>query len=115
MVSKSVEAAKILKMLGISVQVLNVSALKPLLKEEILKYARGKRVIVTAEESVKTGGLGNSIAAILMEEPGEPPESFVQIAIEDVFGASAHSYEELLEEYGLSAASICNAIKKALG
>jgi transketolase len=115
MASKSVEAAEILKRSGISVQVLNVSTLKPLLKEEILKYAGGKRAIVTAEEAVKTGGLGNAIAAILAEAPGGIPASFVQIAIEDAFGASAHGYEELLEEYGLGADSICNAIKKALG
>jgi transketolase len=116
MVSKSVEAAEILKTSGISVQVLNMSTLKPLRKEEILKYAGGKRVIITAEEAVITGGLGNSIAAILAEAalPGETPAAFAQIAIEDAFGASAHSYEELLEEYGLSANSICNAIKKAL-
>ncbi|MDR1318837.1 MAG: transketolase family protein [Treponema sp.] len=117
MVSKSVEAAEVLKKSGIGVQVLNVSTLKPLLKKEILKYAGGKRVIVTAEEAVKTGGLGNTIAAILAEEtalPGEIPASFVQIAIEDTFGASAHGYEELLEEYGLNTNSICNAVKKAL-
>jgi transketolase len=115
MVSKSVEAAEILKSAGIGVQVLNVSSLKPLRKDEILKYAGGKRVIVTAEEAVKTGGLGNSIAAILAEAPGGIPASFVQIAIEDAFGASAHGYEELLEEYGLDTNSVCNAIKKALG
>jgi transketolase len=118
MVSKSVEAAEILKKSGIGVQVLNVSTLKPLLKKEILKYAKGKQVIVTAEEAVKNGGLGNSIAAILAEEParpGETPVPFVQIAIEDSFGASAHSYEDLLGEYRLDANSICKAIKKALG
>jgi transketolase len=117
MVSKAVEAAESLKESGISVQVLNVSTLKPLLKKEILKYVKGKKAVITAEESVKTGGLGNSIAAILAEEPalpGEAPVPFVQVAIEDSFGTSAHGYEELIEEYGLGAKSLCEAIKKAL-
>jgi transketolase len=117
MVSKSVEAAEILKDSGISVQVLNVSTLKPLLKDEVLKYARGKKAVVTAEEAVKTGGLGNSIAAILVEETaisGLVPAPLVQVAIEDSFGTSAHSYEELLTEYGLNTDSVCRAVKKAL-
>jgi transketolase len=117
MVSKSVEAAEILKAAGIGVQVLNVSTLKPLRKEEILKYAQGKRVIVTAEEAVKTGGLGNSIAAILAEESvlsGGNAAVFAQISIDDAFGTSAHTYDELLEEYGIGTDSICKAIQKAL-
>jgi transketolase len=117
MVSKSVEAAEILKNSNIGVQVLNVSTLKPLRKEEILKYAQRKRAIITAEEAVKTGGLGNSIAAILAEEPvlpGEAPVSFAQIAIEDSFGTSAHGYEELIKEYGLGADTIVKTIKTAL-
>jgi transketolase len=113
MVSKSVEAAEVLKDSGISVQVLNVSTLKPLLKNEILKYAKGKRAIITAEEAVKTGGLGNSIAALLAEEEALAG-AFVQIAIEDSFGTSAHGYEELIKEYGLSTDSVCKAVKKAL-
>jgi transketolase len=117
MVGKSVEAAELLKKQGIAVQVLNVSTLKPLLKEEVLKYAAGRRLVVTAEEAVKTGGLGNAIAAILAEEPVCPEERkvpFVQIGIDDSFGTSAHAYGELLDEYGLNASAVCGAVNKAL-
>ncbi|GHV94639.1 transketolase [Spirochaetia bacterium] len=111
MVSKSVEAAEKLKAEGIGVQVVNVSTLKPLFKEEVLKYAAGKKAVITAEEAVKTGGLGSGIAALLF---GEINVSFAQVAIDDVFGTSAHSYEELLVEYGLSTAHVYDAVKKAL-
>jgi transketolase len=57
MVSKSVEAAEKLRAEGIGVQVLNVSTLKPLLKEEVLKYAAGKKAVISAEESVKQEAL----------------------------------------------------------
>jgi transketolase len=111
MVSKSAEAAEKLKAEGIGVQVVNVSTLKPLLKEEVLKYAAGKKAVITAEEAVKTGGLGSGIAALLFGEINVP---FAQVAIDDIFGTSAHSYEELLVEYGLSTAHVYDAVKKAL-
>jgi len=111
MVSKAVEAAEKLKSENISVQVVNVSTLKPLLKEEALKYAAGKKAIITAEEAVKSGGLGAAIAALLFGEINVP---FRQVAIDDMFGTSAHSYEELLTEYKISAADIYKAVKTAL-
>jgi transketolase len=106
-----VEAAELLKKDGIGAQVVNVSAIKPLLKEEILKYTAGKKAIVTVEEAVKIGGLGADIASAIIGEVNLP---FVQVGIEDQFGTSAHEYEELLEKYGLSTNHIYNAVKKAL-
>ena len=111
MVSKSVEAAAKLRAKGISIQVLNVSTLKPLLKKEVLKYAAGKKAIITAEEAVKFGGLGEAIASIVI---GKVDAKFEMVAIDDEFGTSSHNYEELLAEYGLSANHIYKAVIKAL-
>jgi len=111
MVGKSMEAAAKLKSEGIGVQVLNVSTLKPLRDEEILKYAKGKRAIVTAEESVKIGGLGEAVASALF---GKVNSKLEQVAINDVFGTSAKDYEELLVHYGLSADDVYKAVKRAL-
>jgi transketolase len=111
MVGKSVEAAEKLQKEGVPVQVVNVSTLKPLREEELLKYAAGKKAIITAEEAVKTGGLGQAIAAALI---GKVQAAFEQVAIDDVFGTSAHAYEELLERYGLSAEHVYRAVKKAI-
>ena len=112
MVWKSVEAAELLKAEGISAEVINVSSLKPLKKSEILKYTAGKKAIVTADEQTKIGGLGSAIAALIIGEVNVP---FEQIGIDDQFGTSAHSYEELLVRYGLTEQDIAQAAKKALG
>ena len=112
MVWKSVEAAALLKAEGISAEVINVSSLKPLKKSEILKYTAGKKAIVTADESTRIGGLGSAIAAQIIGEVNLP---FEQIALDDDFGTSAHSYEELLVKYGLTEKDIAKAAKKALG
>jgi transketolase len=112
MVSKAVEAAERLAGEGVAAQVLNVSTLKPLIIEEIVKYAAGKKAVITAEEAVKTGGLGATIAALLM---GNVNARFEQVAINDEFGTSARDYEQLLARYGLSAEHVYQAVKKALG
>jgi transketolase len=112
MVWKSVEAAAILKAEGISAEVINVSSVKPLKKSEVLKYVAGKKAIVTADESTKIGGLGSAIASLII---GEVMLPFEQIGINDEFGTSAHSYEEILAAYGLTAKEIANAARKALG
>ncbi|MDR3171622.1 MAG: transketolase family protein [Treponema sp.] len=116
MVWKSVKAVEKLAQEGVNVQVVNVSTLKPLLKEEVLKYIAGKKAIVTAEEATKIGGLGAGIAQVILEAVGQTgvPVPFEQIGIDDEFGTSAHGYEELLEKYGLSSNHIYNAVKKAL-
>jgi transketolase len=111
MVSKAMEAAERLKSEGLSVQVLNVSTLKPLNKAEILKYAQGKKAVISAEESVKTGGLGEAIASVLL---GKMNVAFEQVAIGDIFGTSARDYEELLVRYGLSGEDVYKAVKRAL-
>jgi len=112
MVWKSVEAAELLKAEGISVEVINVSSLKPLKKSEILKYVAGKKAIVTADESTKIGGLGSAIAGLIIGEVHLP---FEQVGINDEFGTSAHSYDELLKHYGLTENDIANAVRKSLG
>ena len=112
MVWKSVEAAAQLKSEGISAEVINVSSLKPLKKSEILKYVAGKKAIVTADEQTRIGGLGSAIAALII---GEVKLPFEQIAIDDQFGTSAYTYEELLERYGLTDNHIAAAARKALG
>ena len=80
MVWKSMLAADILQAAGISAEVVNVSSLKPLKKEEILKYVAGKKAIVTAEEATRIGGLGSTIAGLIIGEVNLP---FAQIAIDD--------------------------------
>lgn len=111
MVWKAAEAAELLKADGISAEVVNVSTLKPLLKDEILKYVAGKKAIVTAEEATKLGGLGSAIAELLIGEVDLP---FARVGIDDEFGTSAYSYAELLERYGLTERHIAAAAKNAL-
>lgn len=116
MVWKSMEAAKTLLGEGISLEVVNVNTIKPLHKDELMRHVQGKRAIVTAEEASRLGGLGSTVASLLFGEVNLP---FAQIAIDDEFGTSAHSYEEMLVRHHLTeydiAAAVRNALKRSKG
>jgi transketolase len=88
----------------------NVSSLKPVNEDDIRNYASGVRGIVTAEEHSLIGGLASTITYILRGN-GTP---LTAVGIEDRFGQSAHSYEELLEEYGLTAEGVAGSVRRLL-
>jgi transketolase len=110
MVYKSLKAAEALEKEGVSVRVVNVGTLKPIDEEAIRKLASGVKGVVVVEEHTIIGGLASAVAYILR---GHIPMEAV--AIQDCFGQSALSYEQLLEHYGLTDAAVVKAVKKVLG
>jgi transketolase len=110
MVSRSLQAAEQLEIKNISARVVNVSSLKPIDEYAIRKFSSGMRAIVTAEEHSLIGGLASVITYIL--RGGGIPVS--AIGIPDKFGQSAHSYEELLEAYGLTVDNIFRSVCELL-
>jgi 1-deoxy-D-xylulose-5-phosphate synthase len=66
-VARAVEAAATLEADGWSVGVINARFARPLDRQLILDQARGKRLVVTFEESVVTGGFGSGILELLEE------------------------------------------------
>jgi 1-deoxy-D-xylulose-5-phosphate synthase len=66
-VARAVEAADALALDGWSVGVVNARFAKPLDRELILGEARGKRLIVTFEESVVIGGFGSGVLEAVEE------------------------------------------------
>jgi 1-deoxy-D-xylulose-5-phosphate synthase len=65
--ARALEAAGALGSDGWSVEVLNARFAKPLDRELILDHAHGKRLIVTFEESVVTGGFGSGVLEAVEE------------------------------------------------
>ncbi|MFI5227095.1 MAG: transketolase C-terminal domain-containing protein, partial [Candidatus Limnocylindrales bacterium] len=66
-VSRAMAAADELAAAGWSVGVVNARFAKPLDRPLILEQARGRRLIVTLEESVTTGGFGSGVLELLEE------------------------------------------------
>lgn len=110
MVWKALEAADILEQKGISAEVINIHTIKPLDEEAVLKSVSKTRCVVTAEEHMMNGGLGDSIAQLLARRMPTPVE---MVAVNDTFGESGKP-EELLVKYGLDTPNIVEAAQKVL-
>jgi transketolase len=110
LVWKALEACKMLKTNGIDAEVINIHTIKPLDKATVLKSIEKTRCVVTAEEHMMNGGLGDTIAQLLAIENPLPME---MVAVNDQFGQSGKP-EELLKLYGLEAADIVKAVQKVI-
>lgn len=102
MVDVSLKAAEELKREGINARVINISTIKPIDKEIILKAAKETKGIVTAEEHSIIGGLGANVASLLSDEC---PTTVKMVGIKDVFGESGTPME-LMDKYGLNVSGI---------
>ncbi len=102
MVAHSMEAAEQLAAQGISAKVVNVSTMKPFNYEGVAKIASSVKAVVTAEDHNYIGGLA-SAAALALRKTATPMD---YVAVEDKFGQSAHSVEDLMSHYGLTAENI---------
>ncbi len=110
MVGLALEAAGMVSAEGISLRVVNVSSLKPVDLRALRALADGMKGVVATEEHSLVGGL----ASVIREALGGFPVSVQAIGIRDRFGCSAHSYADLLEEYGLTPRHIADAVRGAL-
>ena len=111
LVWKSIEAAKILTEKGISVELINMHTIKPLDEEAILKSVRKTKCVVTAEEHMANGGLGDSVAQVLSKNFPAPQE---YVAVDDSFGESGTPME-LMTKYHIDTQDVVDAALKTIG
>ena len=96
---------------GLTCRVISMHSIKPLDTEAILKAGRECRAVVTAEEHLVNGGLGEACAAVLMHNGVGKPFRIVGIPDEEtVPGAQA----DIFRHYGLSMEGLSEAALKLL-
>ena len=110
MVWKSIEAVEELKKKGISVDLINMHTIKPLDHSAILDSVRKTGCIVTAEEHMANGGLGEAVAQVLSRNYPCPQEF---VAVNDSFGESGKPMD-LMDKYGIGTSNIVSAVEKVL-
>ena len=110
LVWEALQAAEALEAEGISAEVLNVATVKPLDAATILESVGKTGAVVVAEEHNAFGGLSEAIAAVVA---GGKPAPIEFINGGDRFGQSG-TPAELMAAYGLDAAHIAAAAKKAI-
>jgi len=110
LVWEAIESCKKLKNEGISAELINIHTIKPLDEEIILKSISKTKCIVSAEEHNIIGGLGESIAGVLVKNNLVPMEF---VGVEDSFGESG-TPAQLMEKYGLSSKKIYEKCKRVI-
>ncbi len=110
MVDRALQAGEKLEEEGISARVINISTIKPIDKDIIIKAAKETRGIITVEEHSIIGGLGSAVAEVVGENH---PARLIRIGTMDTFGESGDGFE-LLDKYGLNVDNIVNKAKSLL-
>lgn len=108
MVSRALEVAKELEG-SIDIRVVNISTIKPIDRELLIRCKEETKAILTLEEHQVNGGLGSAVCEALSEE-----RVLVKImGVEDRFGQSGKP-KELFKEYGLDNESIKVVVKELM-
>ena len=110
MVQMAYAAAEKLAEEGISVRVVDMFTWKPLDEELVVKAAKETGAIVTAENHNVTCGLGSVVTNCLAKNAPTVQEF---VGVQDRFG-QVGPQDFLMDEYGLRAANIVAAVKKAI-
>ncbi len=105
MLPQAVKAAEHLEKEGIMAGVVNMASVQPLDEEELARSAAEHDMIVTVEDNIITGGIGEHICRLLSEKEVR----VVNLGWPDRFIPHG-SQEELYEAFGLDGASIAARI-----
>ena len=102
LLKKALDAAEILKADGIKVRVLDMSTIKPLDTEAVIKAAKETGAVMTIEDHTVLGGLGAAVAEVVVQNQPVPMEL---VGIQDRFGESGDP-ELIYRDHGMDVDSI---------
>ena len=111
MVYEAIQAGEKLAELGINARIINMSTIKPLDEELVLKAAKECGKVNTCEEHSVIGGLGEAVCSFLSETYPTPVK---RIGVDDQFGFSGPA-GEVLKAFGLCADHIVDVAKEFIG
>ena len=102
LVEDTLNAAALLEKQGISARVINMSSIKPIDEEAIIKAAEETGGIVTIDNHNIHGGLGSAVTEVICENT---PVKVKRMGLKDVFGSSGTN-EQMQKKFGLRAVDI---------
>ncbi|MDY4210507.1 MAG: transketolase C-terminal domain-containing protein [Treponema sp.] len=109
-IANAIEASNRLKSENVSCDIINLSSIKPLDSELILKSINKTHKVLTLEEHQKTGGIGSAIAEIIAENNLDC--SFKRMGFDDKFAYEYGWHKDILEANGLSSDCVYKTIKQ---
>jgi len=98
---------------GISTRILNMHTIKPIDEGAIMTACAETGAIITVEEHTVYGGLGGSVAEVLMYS-NTVPKKFLCIGLEAGFSSIVGSQAYLRQHYKLDASSIVDRVRSLM-
>lgn len=108
MTARALEAAERAAARGVSCGVLHVPTIKPFDQGAVVRFGAGVGRLITAENHLRSGGLGSLVLESLYAQPGTGPE-LIRIGLRDRFHACG-SQSYLDSRYGLGVEAITEAV-----
>lgn len=106
-------AAEYLKNKNIATRVVNMHTIKPIDEQEIIASVNETKGIVTIEEHNKTGGLGEAVATVCVDN-GILPKVFYRIALNDIYSSVVGDQDFLKKYYKIDSQTIINKVLELL-
>ncbi|MBE2220595.1 MAG: transketolase family protein [Anaerolineae bacterium] len=110
-VAEAVEASQLLAQQRIAAGVISMHTLKPLDKEAVLKAALFTKALITVEEHSVYGGLGSTVASLLMDAQVYLP--FKAVGFPDEYTVTG-SQTEIFSHYGISPDGLAETAQQLL-
>ena len=107
MVHRAIKAMELLKKENINAEIIDITSIKPLDKETILKSVKKTNCAVTAEDHYVRNGMGSGISQLIAKEY---PVLTYNIGIEKY--AESGNPEDLATKYGLQPVNIADTAKQ---
>ncbi|MDC0549785.1 transketolase [Alphaproteobacteria bacterium] len=109
----AIQAAKLLKELGIDAGVVSMCSIKPIDKDSIIAAVNETGGIVTIEEHNIDGGLGSAVAEVCMDT-GFMPKKFLRIGLDNQYSSIVGSQDFLKAHYQMDVTAIVKRVNMLL-
>ena len=110
-VPRAVQAARLLSEAGISAGVISMHTLKPFDEAAVIRAAQQSKALITVEEHSVYGGMGSTVAMLLMQRQLYRPLKIVGFPDEYTVTGSQN---EIFAHYGITGEGLAETAKKLL-
>lgn len=110
-VPRAVQAARLLSEAGISAGVISMHTLKPFDEAAVIRAAQQSKALITVEEHSVYGGMGSTVAMLLMQRQLYRPLKIVGFPDEYTVTGSQN---EIFAHYSITGAGLAETAKKLL-
>jgi transketolase len=114
MTQLAIQAVKKLEKIGIDCGIMHMHTIKPLDNDALNEWLPKVDGVVTVEEHTRIGGLGSAVLEYCSDEMPEHIRKIFRIGLPDNFADKYGSQNLLLDDFGITVESLCDAMQKQL-